>query len=325
MKNQKADIILKRKAETSDRYGTFPEKREIKELINYGIVNIDKPPGPTSHQVSGYVKDILQLKKCGHSGSLDPKVTGVLPVGLEHGTKIVQALLKSGKEYICLMHLHQEVSEEKLRLVCSSFIGTITQLPPVRSAVKRQYRERDVYYLNILEFDGKDVLFVVGCEAGTYIRKLVHDVGQKLGVGAHMAELRRTRVADFTENSAVTLQDLSDALAYYKEGNDKFLKHCLHNVEEGVSHLPKIWVMDSAIHSLCNGASLHVPGISKFNNNISAGGIVAVMSLKNELVCLGIATINSSDIKKKESGVAVKTDRVFMIRDTYPKSMADER
>lgn len=313
------DVIVKKQGKTSAHLGCNPENRPTQELIQYGIVNIDKPSGPTSHQTSGYVKEILELKKCGHSGSLDPKVTGVLPIGLGNGTKIVQALLVSRKEYVCLMHLHKDVEEDKIRKVMSQFVGTITQLPPVRSAVKRQYRQRTVYYIDIIEIDGRDVLFKVGCEAGTYIRKLVHDIGEKLGVGAHMAELRRTKVADFTEESLVTLQDLSDAYYFYKEGNDKFLRRCIQPIEKGVSHLPKIWVFDSTVSALCHGASLSVPGISKLNSNIKKQDMVAVMTLKDELICLSIAQMSSDEIENKEKGIAAKPERVFMSPEKYKK------
>ena len=315
---KKPEIIVRKESETNPDSGCIPESRSTEEIINYGIVNIDKPSGPTSHQVSGYVKDILNLKKCGHSGSLDPRVTGVLPIGLGEGTKIVQALLTAGKEYICIMHIHKDADEQKIRGAINKYIGRINQLPPVRSAVKRQYRERSIYYLDILEISDRDVLFLVGCQAGTYIRKLCHDIGRELG-GAHMSELRRTRVAGFTEDSCCTLQDLQDACSFYKEGNDKFLRKCIQPVESGVKHLPKVWVLDSTINSLCNGANLNIPGISKFENNLKQGTLAAVMSLKNELVCFGNVVIDPENIMKKDTGIVLKTERVFMKPGVYGK------
>ena len=188
----KREIIVKKKAKTNPELGCKPEERTTEELIKYGIVNIDKVKGPTSHEISAYVQKILNIKKSGHSGTLDPAVTGILPVALENATRIVQALLKAGKEYIGIMHIHKEIDEKEIRKVCNEFIGKIKQKPPLKSAVKRVERYREVYYLEILEIDGKDVLFRIGCEAGMYIRKLVYQIGQKLGTGAHMAELRRT-------------------------------------------------------------------------------------------------------------------------------------
>ena len=166
--------------------------------------------------MADYVKKILKLDKAGHSGTLDPGVSGVLPIALQDSTKIVQVLLPAGKEYVALAHFHQESSEEEKRKVFEKFIGKIRQLPPVKSAVKREERERSIYYIDVLEIDGKDVLFKVGCQGGTYIRKLIHDMGKELG-GAHMAELRRTKAGPFNESQLVSLHELSDALYFYKE------------------------------------------------------------------------------------------------------------
>lgn len=163
-------IFIKKEAE--GEFGKSPKERTTEELIDYGIVNIDKPKGPTSHQTSDYVKKILKIKKAGHSGTLDPAVTGVQPVALGKATRITQFLLTAPKEYVCLMHLHQEVEEEKIRNTTEQFIGKIQQLPPIKSAVKRELRTREIYEFEILEINGKDVLFRVRCQAGTYIRKL---------------------------------------------------------------------------------------------------------------------------------------------------------
>jgi len=169
-----------------------------------------------------------------------------------------------------------------------------------------------------LEKDEKDVLFVVGCEAGTYIRKLIHDLGQKLKIGAHMLELRRTKVGPFKEETAFSLQDLADAYHFYKkEDNEKFLRKIIQPVENAISHLPKIWVFDTTIGSMSHGADLNIPGISKLNDKIEKKDMVAVMSLKDELIALGTATLNSDDILKKDKGLAVKTDKVFMEVGVY--------
>ncbi len=313
------EVYVKRDAEPSEKFGCNPKHRPVELLIENGIVNIDKPAGPTSHQVSAYVKQILGLKKAGHSGTLDPNVTGVLPVCLASATKVVHTLLTAGKEYVCLMHTHKLLSEAEIISACKEFSGKIKQLPPVKSAVKRVIREREIYYLDILEIDGKDVLFKTGTQAGTYIRKLVDDIGKKIG-GAHMAELRRTKAGPFTENSLATLQDLSDAYHYWKEeGNDKYIRHVIQPVENGVKHLPKIWVLDSAVDSLSHGASLKIPGIAKLESGIEPENVVAVMSLKGELVSYGTSKMSSKEMITEEKGFAVKTERVFMERGVYPR------
>jgi H/ACA ribonucleoprotein complex subunit 4 len=310
----KREVLIKKQAETS--LGQDPDKRPVSELIEFGVINLDKPKGPTSHQVSDYIQKILEIKKSGHSGTLEPAVTGVLPVALGRATRIVQTLLKAGKEYTGIMHLHKDVSEEDLRKVVDEFIGKIKQLPPIKSAVKRQVREREVYYFDILEIDGKDVLFRTGVEAGTYIRKLIHDIGQKLG-GAHMAELRRTKAGPFTDKDLVTLQDLADAYHYYKEGNEKFIRHCIKPIEFAVQHLPKVWVLDTTVSTLTHGVDLKLPGISKLETEIEDKDIVAVMTLKDELIAVGIAKMNSEQMLNEKKGLCVEIHKVFMDPELY--------
>lgn len=314
-------VLVKKQANTSPNYGRNPEDRSTEELLNYGIVNIDKPSGPSSHQVGWYVKHILGVERTGHSGTLDPKVTGVLPVALGKGTRIVNSLLTAGKEYVCLMQVHADVEEEKLRKTIMQFEGEIDQLPPVRSAVKRQQRKRTIYYIDIIEIIGREVLFRIGCQAGTYIRKLCSDIGKKLGTGAHMAELRRTRAGPFDESTLCTLQELTDAYHYYKEKkDDKELRNLIVPVEHGARHLPKAWVLDSTVDTLCHGAYLNLPGISKVEEGIKPGDKVAVLTLKGELVSVGIAQMHSEEAVKKDRGLFVKPEQVFMEPGTYKKA-----
>ena len=302
------------------QFGQDPQQRSITELLNYGIVNIDKPKGPTSHQTSDFVKKILKLSKAGHSGTLDPAVTGVQPVSLGRATKIAQFLLTAPKEYVCLMHLHQEVEEEKIKSTFEKFKGKIRQLPPVKSAVKRVERTREVYEINIIEIVEKDVLFRVKCQAGTYIRVLCHQFGKELGTGAHMAELRRTQAGPFTEkDNLITLNDLQDAYYYYQEeNNDKFLRYCLQPIENAVSHLPKCWILDTTIESLSHGRDLAIPGISKLDN-FKKNELVAILTLKGELVAIGEALMSAVEINTKEKGLAIKINRV--VSEALPPSL----
>ncbi|MBU0536536.1 MAG: RNA-guided pseudouridylation complex pseudouridine synthase subunit Cbf5 [Nanoarchaeota archaeon] len=316
----KRQILVKKESETSPKFGCDPTKRPIKQHLEFGIVNIDKPKGPTSHQVSAYVQQIMQINKSGHSGTLDPGVTGVLPVTISKATKVVQALLIAGKEYVGIMHLHKDVDEAALRKVCASFVGDIRQLPPIRSAVKRQERTRTIYYFEILEVNGREVLFRTGTQAGTYIRKLLHDIGRKLGTGAHMVELRRTKAGPMNESSLVTLQELSDAVWIWKNKKDEtMLRKIVQPIENAVAHMPKIWVMDTTVDSVCHGAQLKIPGIVKLNAEIKEGKMVAIMTLKDELVALAYARLDARDIKKKFKGTATKTERVLMDTGVYPK------
>jgi len=318
--NIKRKILIKKEAETSSQYGKNPNERTVEELLEYSIINLDKPKGPTSHQVSAYIQKIFSVNKSGHSGTLDPKVTGVLPTAIGRATRVVEQLLTSGKEYIVLMHLHKEVDESKVRKVMNEFIGTIKQLPPIKSAVKRQWRDRTIYSLDILEIVEQDVLFKVACQAGTYMRKLCSDIGEKLGIGAHMAELRRSQTGPFKEETLVTLHDCMDALQVWKdENNEDYIRRVLLPIEKAVDHLPKIWVLDTTVDTLCHGANLHVPGIAKLESDIEIDQTVAIMTLKNELVSVGEIKMNSNQILNEEKGVAVNSKKVFMLPSTYPK------
>lgn len=289
--------------------------------IQFGVINLDKPPGPTSHEVVAWIKKILNLEKAGHGGTLDPKVSGVLPVALEKATRVVQALLPAGKEYVALMHLHGDVPEDKIIQVMKEFEGEIIQRPPLRSAVKRRLRTRKVYYIEVLEIEGRDVLFRVGVEAGTYIRSLIHHIGLALGVGAHMSELRRTRSGPFKEDETlITLHDLVDYYYFWKEdGIEEYFRKAIQPMEKAVEHLPKVWIKDSAVAAVTHGADLAVPGIAKLHAGIKRGDLVAIMTLKDELVALGKAMMTSQEMLEKTKGIAVDVEKVFMPRDWYPK------
>ncbi len=314
----KREIIVKKEFTTSNEYGVDPSERKISELINYGVICLNKPSGPTSHQVADYVKGILNVK-AGHGGTLDPGVIGVLPIALGDATRVLHALLKAGKEYICLMYLHKDVKPEIVEKALLDSIGKIKQLPPIKSAVKRQLRQREIYYVEVLEINGRNALFKIGTEAGFYVRKFCYDFGKKLGTNAHMQELVRVKAGPFKDKEWYTLHDIKDGYEYYKQGNEDYLRKIIKPVEFAISHLSKIWIIDTAVDSICHGASLSIPGIAKFNSDVKENTLVAVMTLKDELVCLGKAAMNSEDIKKQEKGIVVTSTKVFMKPEVYPK------
>ena len=314
-------MLVRDMEETSEKHGKPPGERSLKELLELGIVVIDKPSGPTSHQVTAWVKQILGARKAGHSGTLDPKVTGVLPVTINSSTKIVPALLKAGKTYVGIMHLHGDVKESDVLKVAEEFKGEILQTPPVKSAVKRRARKRNVYSLKILEVEGREVLFRSSVEAGTYIRKLCHDMGVGLGAGANMKELRRIKAGPFGEEHLTTLHKLNEAWNHHKEtGDEGLLRKLVRPVEEGVAALPKVSVKDSAVNSITYGANLGVAGIAQVDEGIEPGKLAALMTLKKELIAIGVARLSSEDMVKLWEGEAVNTSRVVMKQDVYPKT-----
>ena len=310
--------LIRAEEETDPNYGKRPDERSVEELIKSSVIIVDKHTGPTSHQVTAWVKEIFSAKKAGHAGTIDPAVTGVLPVALENATKAMPVLMGLEKEYVGVMHLHKQIDENLLRQTCLDFVGKIVQVPPVKSAVARRPREREIKFFDILEIEGKDVLFKVGCEAGTYVRKLVHDFGKKIGIGAHMTELRRTRAGNFTEDQAHGLVEIKDAYEFWKDGDEKPLRKILIPVEHAILHVKKVFVKDSAIDSICHGSPVFVSGIIRIQEGIVKGEAVAIYSLKEELVALGIAKMSSEEMYEKKKGLAIRTDRVFMEIGTYP-------
>jgi H/ACA ribonucleoprotein complex subunit 4 len=248
-------------------------------------------------------------------------VTGVLPVTLEESRKIVQALLHSGKEYVCVMKLHGDAKPERVSAVLKEFEDTIYQRPPLRASVKRQLRTRRMYYMDFLEIDGRNVLFKVGCEGGTYIRKLCYDMGEVLGCGAHMQELRRTRAGPFVENEAiVTLHDVAYWFMEWQQQKDEgILRKFIQPMENALALVPKIYIRDSAVDAICHGANLTAPGILSLETGIGNGSMVFVLTLKGEAVALVRALASAEEVLNMEHGVVAKTERVLMSRGTYPR------
>ena len=285
----------------------------IEELLDFGVVIIDKPKGPTSHQVSAWVRDILGIKRTGHAGTLDPKVTGVLPVALNRATKIINILHLAPKEYVGVMRLHKDAPDSKIKEVMQEFEGEIYQMPPVRSAVARKLRKRMVYELEVMEIEKRYVLFRAKVESGTYIRTLCVDIGDALCTGAQMEELRRISTAHFTESHAVTLHDLLDAYIFWKEdGDESYIRKCILPGEEIVSFLPKIVVKDTAVDALCYGAPLYKPGVLEMDAKIEKGMNVAVYTSDGRLLSLSQAVL--------ENDVVAVPVRVVMKRDKCSKT-----
>jgi H/ACA ribonucleoprotein complex subunit 4 len=307
---------------TNDQHGVYFDKRSIKELLNYGLILLDKPPGPTSHEAVAWAKRILKIPKIGHSGTLDPQVSGVLPLGLGEATKALGVLLLGPKEYYGLGRLHSLPSKEKLESVLNMFKGEIYQKPPQRSSVLRQTRTRTIYELEVVEQKERLLLLRVLCEAGTYIRKLFYDIGEILGPGATMVELRRSRVHQFNENQKlVTLHELSDAFAQWQEKNDDSkLYRMILPIEYALSEIKAVVIRDSAVDALCHGAQLAIPGILQISPSLSKGDLVAIYTQKGEVVALAESLLSEQEIKDATKGYAFQTKRIIMAPGTYPKS-----
>jgi H/ACA ribonucleoprotein complex subunit 4 len=314
-------LLVKSQESTDSDYGIEPERRSIESLLQYGVINLDKPSGPTSHEVVSWIRKILNISLAGHGGTLDPKVTGILPCALGKATRVLSALLTAGKEYVGVMYLHTPENKKKLEKIFQIFTGKIYQTPPLKSSVVRKLRIREIYYNRLLEIDNNHILFRVGCEAGTYIRKLCFDIGEALCSGAHMLELRRTRVGNFKEDqSLVTLQNVKDAYRIYKEESDEsYLRRIIMPMEKMVSHVPKIYIRDTAVDAICHGADLAAAGVCLIDARINTGLNIALMTLKKELIGFSTAKMNAMRIYKAKAGIVANSNKVFMERGTYPR------
>ena len=217
------------------------------------------------------------------------------------------------------MQVHADVGNKTLVDVMNQFTGEIYQKPPLRASVKRAPRKRHIYKLEIHEINGRLVLFTCACQAGTYIRKLCSDIGEVLGCGAHMRELRRSRAGPFTEQYGLTtMHDLSAAQEEFENGDSERLQSIIKPMEIALQSIPHIILRDSAVDSICHGALLAVPGISKLEPSIEKNKPVALFTLKGEAVAIGRALISSNDMLEQDKGLAVKPERVLMERGTYP-------
>ncbi len=234
------------------------KNKPISELLEFGIINIDKPSGPTSFDTSHFVKKILKLRKTSHFGTLDPKVTGVLPVALNRGCKLTKYFIGENKEYTGIMKIHKDIEIEKIQeKIEEEFLGEIIQMPPVKSRVKREKRKRKIILFDLLEKKNLEILFKVKCQGGTYIRKLIHDLGESLEIGAHMLELRRTQAGIFSEDdkrfSFVNLYELEKAVEEYEKENDEELRKIIIPGEIISELYPSIYIKEENKNKILTG------------------------------------------------------------------------
>lgn len=282
-----------------------------------GIIIVDKPPGPTSHQVTAWVGEMLQ-RNVGHSGTLDPKVSGVLAVMFGKGVRLAPFLLSEKKAYVCLMRLHSPVDEARLSGVVSEFNGRIYQRPPVRSAVARNLRIRTVHSIEILHTAGCFVLLRIACDAGTYIRSLCHHIGLALGTGAHMQELRRISSGCYDEKCSHSLYEILDACDEARGGDPSRLNGLIIPLETAAAEFPDIVIRDNAVDAVCRGAALAGVGIIR-HAAFGRGDLTAVLTSRHELVALGVALVASGEIAPGRTGLVIAPRIVFMAPGTYSR------
>jgi len=306
------DLVVRTGHYTPIPAGCSPLKRDLKEYIRYGILNLDKPANPSSHEVVSWIRKILRVEKTGHSGTLDPKVTGNLLVCIERATRLVKSQQTSGKEYVCVLRLHGAIKSQKLlEQALEKLSGACFQRPPLISAVKRQLRIRTIYKNTLIEYDEKRNLavFHTKCEAGTYIRTLCVHLGLMLGVGGHMQELRRVRTGALGEtNNMVTMHDVLDAqFLFDHSGDETYLRRVIMPLERLLINMKKIVVKDSAVNAICYGAKLMLPGVLRFSNDIEVGTKVVVVSTKGEAIAIANALMTTEQMATVDHGTLYQT------------------
>ncbi|QDS70129.1 centromere/microtubule-binding protein cbf5 [Venturia effusa] len=305
--------------------GCTPLQRDLKSYISSGVINLDKPSNPSSHEVVAWIKKILRVEKTGHSGTLDPKVTGCLIVCIDRATRLVKSQQGAGKEYVCIVRFHDKVpgGEAQFARALETLTGALFQRPPLISAVKRQLRVRTIHSSTLYEFDNERHLavFHVSCEAGTYIRTLCVHLGLLLGVGAHMQELRRVRSGAMSEeNDMVTLHDVMDAQWTQDNTRDEtYLRTVIKPLESLLTTYKRIVVKDSSVNAITYGAKVMIPGLLRYEAGIEVGEEVVIMTTKGEAVALAYAQMSTVELASCDHGVVAKIKRVIMERDLYPK------
>ncbi|MFW6233540.1 MAG: PUA domain-containing protein, partial [Nanoarchaeota archaeon] len=215
----------------------------------------------------------------------------------------------------------------------NQFVGKIKQLPPIVSAVKREERIREIYFIKLLDIkeDNQHVLFRVGCQHGTYIRKLCSDIGSYLECGAQMKELRRTKAGPFREeDNSISLDKLRNLYELYNDSKtnknkqkeeilEQELRKYIKPYEEALKDFKKVFVRDNAVSNIAHGSDLAIPGIAKLSKDIKIGEEIAMFTQKNELIGMGMAYLNTNDVIKKNKGAFIKTQKIFMEPNYYPK------
>ena len=313
-------ISLDSDAKTSASHGCEPNNRSIEELLEAGMLVVDKPAGPNSHQVSAWARDLLGVGKLGHGGTLDPFATGVLVLLSGRSMRLTKKVLNHDKTYVGVLRSPRDFDEDALSRALTQLSGEVYNVPPEISAVKVQVRSRRME-ATLLDIDGRNAAIRVSCQAGTYIRTLARDIGLLLGHPVELKELRRTKSGRFSEPQTITLQDLKDAMWMWKEkGDEGAMRRILAPIETLVCELPEVVVKDGAAGAIAHGAALMRPGIVSISDQLERGDTVRLMTMKGELVALASMLTRSELIIEMKEGEVARPEAVFLAPETYPRA-----
>ena len=313
-------IILDDAAVTDDAIGTYPDQKTIEQRLESGFFLLDKGAGPTSNQVAAWVRDMLELPRLGHGGTLDPFATGVLPLMSGKAMRLTKQILEHDKTYIAVFQFKNDVEQDALDAVMKQLTGRIYNVPPEISAVRVQVRTRKIHDFSLLDQSSKRIVARIRCEAGTYIRTMARDMGLFLDQPVELKELRREDSGRFTLKDCVQLHEIADAVWLWKECNEgEALLRMLHPTEKLLAGLPRIVVKDSAVAALAHGAPLLRPGIVSIPSDLTSGQNVLVTSMKGEAVCFVKVNCDSESITNMEKGEIARPSAVLMNDDVYPR------
>ena len=320
-------IIFDKDAVTNPKFGSVPSERSLDELLGSGILLVKKPRGPTSHQLTAWIRNILGITKIGHGGTLDPMATGLLTILCGRATRLTDIILKGDKRYISIIRFGRDIDSIELEELLNSLVGEIYNVPPKESAVKVQVRTRTITSLSLLDFDSSSRIAVVeiSCVAGTYIRTLTRDIGLLLNTSCEMLELHRDRTSIFDESMACNMQQLADAIFLWKEHNDeRSLRKLLTPVETILTKIPSIMIKDGAVAAMTHGAPLARPGVVNASSGISSGSLVVISSMKGEAVAVANTSVDIDEILKMTKGQVAVAKSVLMPTGIYPQNWSKQ-
>ena len=314
-------IILEKDAKTSPDHGTIPSERTIEQLLESCFILLDKSPGPSSHQVSAWARDMMGLEKLGHGGTLDPFASGLLPLLSGKAMRLTGKILTHDKSYLALFKFGKELERNEIEEKMAMLKGKVYNVPPEISAVRVQVRTRKISKFDILDFDGNSLLTHIECEAGTYVRTMARDLGLLLDTPVELKELRRPTSGEFSLSQSITMQQLADAYWLWQEkGEEDAMLRILHPIEDMLSDLPRVVVKDGAAAALSHGAPLLRPGVVSIDDDLNVGSEVLLVTMKGEAVAIAKMSQNSKVIPDMNQGEVAKPNCVLMKEDTYPRS-----
>ena len=320
-------IIFDKDAVTNPKFGSVPSDRSLDELLSSGILLVKKPRGPTSHQLTAWIRNILGITKIGHGGTLDPMATGLLTILCGRATRLTDIILKGDKRYISIIRFGRDIDSIELEELLNSLVGEIYNVPPKESAVKVQVRTRTITSLSLLDFDSSSRIAAVeiSCVAGTYIRTLTRDNGLLLNTSCEMLELHRDRTSIFDESMACNMHQLADAIFLWKEHNDeRSLRKLLTPVETILTKIPSIMIKDGAVAAMTHGAPLARPGVVNASSGISSGSLVVISSMKGEAVAVANTSVDIDEVLNMTKGQVAVAKSVLMPTGIYPQNWSKQ-